>query len=220
VVNQLYDYTITFREAEGYPRPIPDVRISERPLPIEVEVAVPGLPGNTAIKEDAVRQLLAAYPALARVPLVLNDDGTVRLSHNPGRCLVLVNNPDQLISKGDRQYLQGTTFYRHHAMLMPNLGDATKPMNPLMTWWLTLFALSIMSRYEPSVWTRVLSLPVSKIASRVELLLDEAIAAIPEIVYTELKHSEVPEVRRPYSHASRHASSAHFFVSQDFYRET
>lgn len=187
VVNQLYDYTITFRKAEGYARPISEPSISERPLPIEAEVAIPGLPVDTVITEETVRQLLTPYPALARVPLVLNGDGTVRSSHNPGHCYVLLDHSDQLITVDGRRHLKGTTFYRHNAMLMPALGDATKPMNPLMSWWLTLFALSIMSRYEPSVWTRVLSLPDSKIASRVELLLDEAIAAIPEIVYTELK---------------------------------
>lgn len=187
VVNQLYDYTITFREAEDYPRPIADVHVSERPLPTEVEVAVPGLPNGTDITEEAVRQLLACYPALTRLPVVLNDDRTVRLSHNPGRCFVQIDRPEQLLLKGGRPHLQGTTWYRHHAMLMPTLGDAQEPTNPLMTWWLTLFALSVMARYAPSVWTRVLSLSDSQISSRIELLLDEAIGAIPELVYTELE---------------------------------
>lgn len=190
-INQLVDYTMVFRDAEEYPRPIHDVHVyaSSTTFPLDVEVAVPGLQHGGEATAGEVRELLNAYPALRHLRVAENADGTVRWSHNEGRCFVVVEDSDGLVSRGASngvRELKGYTSYRRSAVLLPSAGNSTESLRPLMTWWVVLYALSMLARYAPSKWTEALSISESPIASRIEFLLDAAVEAVPELFWGEL----------------------------------
>lgn len=190
-INQLVDYTMVFRDAEGYPRPIHDVYVyaPSATFPRDVEVAVPGLERGSETTADEVRDLLNPYPALRNLRVATNQDGTVRWSNNEGHCFVVVENSDGLVSRGsstDMLALKGYTNYRRSAVLLPNAGRSSEPIRPLMAWWVVLYALSMLARYAPSKWTDALSISESPIASRIEFLLDAAVEAVPELFWGEL----------------------------------
>lgn len=190
-MNQLLDYTTVFQQPEGYPRPLTEVRVFDphpEAFPLNVEVPVPGLATGQQSSVDDVRALLAAYPALDGLELALDDDGNVRWSPNDGRCFVIVENPDQLDTRSpqDRYKLQGTDYYRRQAVLLPRAGVSKQSLRPLMSWWAVLYALSILARYAPSKWTETLSLTESPLASKIEFLLDSALDAVPELLWSEL----------------------------------
>lgn len=192
VLSQVTDYTMTFQESDGYLRPIYDVHVygaGSKSFPIEVEVRVPGLSAEGVLPVAEVQSLLAPYPALDGLELALDDSGNVRRSHNNGRCFVLVPGPDYLMSRNSGESvhtLKGATAYRGTTVILPRTGASAEPLRPLMSWWLMLYALSMLARYSPGNWTRTLSISESPIASRIEFILDTAIDAVPELLWDEL----------------------------------
>ncbi len=191
VINQLIDYTITFGDTDGFARPITDVHVynvQSKSFPLEVEVPVPGFTTAATLTLDDVRGRFARYPALVGLEIALNDTGEIKWSHNEGRCFVVVNGLEQLTVRGGGGVadLKGSTSYRRLTALLPRISDSDQTLSPLMTWWLVLYALSMLARYSPSQWTETLSLADSRIASRIESLLDSALDAVPELIWGEL----------------------------------
>jgi hypothetical protein len=198
LINQLVDYTMVFRETEGYSRPIHDVHVyaSSQVFPLELEVHIPSLPRGNQTTPAEVRELLSVYPALRDLPIAQGEDGRVRWSHNEGRCFVVVENADRLVSRVATSgvwELKGYTDYRRSAVLLPTSGNSEEPLRPLMSWWGVLYALSMLARYAPGRWTETLSLSESAIASRVEFLLDAAVEAVPELLWSEFFALQGPQ---------------------------
>lgn len=190
-MNQLLDYTMVFQEPEGYARPLTDIHIynaQSKSFPLDAEILVPGLTSGRDTTPDQVRALLAPYPALDGLELATDDAGNVRWSHNEGRCFLIVESIEGLTTRdGYGAYdLQGAEYYRRTAVLLPRVGDSEGPIRPLMAWWVVLYALSMLARYAPSKWTETLSLTDSRIASRIEFLLDSALEAVPELLWGAL----------------------------------
>jgi hypothetical protein len=53
--------------------------------------------------------------------------------------------------------------YEMNRYLRPSVeGNGKKPPSPLMTWWLLLYTLSMISRYRPGQWTKLLDLDKSE----------------------------------------------------------
>lgn len=155
--------------------------------PYEWEVWLPGIPISGPISEDAVRERIARYPALREMTVVVDDNGQVRRSHNPGRIYLEVPRPELLKRGFSSNYLPvGAVMYRHHPLIFPTVGQASQALAPLMSWWLVLYALSMLARYSPSDWTNALSLDTSPISSKIEHVLDSAIDAVPELIAESL----------------------------------
>ena len=188
LVNQLVDYTMAFREPEGFLRPLHNVRIygASGSFPVEIEVEVPGhVPGKLMSSAD-VRAALVAYPALAPFDLV-TEDGEVRWSQNDGSCLITIQSRESFLEEAHGALLlKGSSRYRGSNVLLPSAGDHSEPLRPLMAWWLVLYALSMLARYAPSRWMEMLSLAQSPIASKVEFILDTALEAVPELLVDEV----------------------------------
>jgi hypothetical protein len=56
-----------------------------------------------------------------------------------------------------------------------------------MTWWLLLYSFSILARYEPRRWVKLLDRDSSKgIAVLVRYALEEALTAVPQLVLEAL----------------------------------
>ncbi|MBH0082228.1 YaaC family protein [Salinibacterium sp. SWN167] len=189
LVNQLVDYTMAFREPEGYPRPLHDVRVygASTSFPVDIEVAVPGSVAGRRMNAGEVGALFGKYPALA--PFSASPVGDeIRWSHNEGYCLVTVPSRESFLEETHGTLiLKGSTVYRGSNVLLPCAAAGCGPLRPLMAWWLVLYALSMLARYTPSKWMETLSLAQSPVASKVEFILDTAMEAVPELLVDEME---------------------------------
>jgi hypothetical protein len=71
--------------------------------------------------------------------------------------------------------------------LFPAPENSSAPFTPLTAWWVLLFGLSIVARYDPGTWSRALNLDDSSgYAVPLRLVLDEALARLPWIILTAL----------------------------------
>jgi hypothetical protein len=77
--------------------------------------------------------------------------------------------------------------WRGRRWLRPAVGAHKDYLKPFSTWWLLLFGLSIVARYEPAEWAKALSINESDLAAPLESLLDEAMLAIPQLVLEALE---------------------------------
>jgi hypothetical protein len=57
---------------------------------------------------------------------------------------------------------------------------------PIVAWWMLLFGLSMLARYEPAGWATALDLDRSLVAAALRELLDRALGAVPEVVFSAL----------------------------------
>jgi hypothetical protein len=70
--------------------------------------------------------------------------------------------------------------------LLPTLPGQDSVLNPLMTWWILLFGLSIFARYEPELWMEALDVDHSSLAVPLESVLQRALVAVPALLHEEL----------------------------------
>jgi hypothetical protein len=71
--------------------------------------------------------------------------------------------------------------------LFPAAENGTAPFTPLTAWWVLLFGLSIVARYDPGPWSRALNLDDSLgYAVPLRLVLDEALSRLPWVVLAAL----------------------------------
>jgi hypothetical protein len=69
----------------------------------------------------------------------------------------------------------------------PELADGQGPLAPIVAWWATLFALSMLARYEPSSWVDTLQPDHSLAAVPVESLLEAALDQLPMLILATLQ---------------------------------
>lgn len=65
-------------------------------------------------------------------------------------------------------------------------GVAGVALSSLLTWWVLLFGLSMLARYEPAGWAAALSYDESELAAPLERLLHIGLERIPELVFEAL----------------------------------
>lgn len=68
---------------------------------------------------------------------------------------------------------------RGSTVLMPACGDNSSALDPLLTWWVLLFALSMITRYKPVQWTEIIDVNRSPLAVPLETMLSKALEAVP-----------------------------------------
>lgn len=66
--------------------------------------------------------------------------------------------------------------------IFPRIGGMTSPLHPIMAWWAVLFALSMMARYEPASWSKLIGIDRSMDANAIEHILDQALRVIPVLI--------------------------------------
>jgi len=74
------------------------------------------------------------------------------------------------------------TRYRGFRMAFPTVAESTLPLHPLMVWWGVLYALSMLTRYQPAEWTALIDVDRSEQATAVEFVLEAALAAVPDLL--------------------------------------
>lgn len=75
---------------------------------------------------------------------------------------------------------------RNSSVLMPACHVGGKALDPLLTWWVLLYALSMVTRYEPVNWTHIIDVNRSLLAVPLETALHKALEAVPAQVYSSL----------------------------------
>ncbi|WP_345067330.1 YaaC family protein [Leifsonia kafniensis] len=144
------------------------------------DVGVPflGREGGAAVAD--VRSVIDRYPALRGFDIGVDPDGKVVRSQE--KVHLLVPSMDDLEIKSGYFRPTSSSVYRRHDLILPSVGSSEKSLQPLMSWWLVLYALSMVARYSPSDWTAALSISSSPIASKIEHVLDAAVDAVPDLI--------------------------------------
>ena len=66
--------------------------------------------------------------------------------------------------------------------LLPAATGSDQEFEPITAWWVLLFAMSILARYDPALWSSALDLDRSDRAVLLGLMLDDALTAVPKLV--------------------------------------
>ncbi|MDD2857191.1 MAG: hypothetical protein PHU75_00795 [Candidatus Nanopelagicales bacterium] len=134
--------------------------------------AINSVPLTGHVFDDAAyAELCTAYPDLRGFQLEsvhYSDDGrTVQVNFSPA--------VPWAIRRPGRPY-------RHSEVLLPAVEGDPATLHPMMLWWVILFSLSMLTRYEPDAWKRAIDVNTAATAVVVEALLDAALDAIPDII--------------------------------------
>ncbi|MFJ4263439.1 YaaC family protein [Paenarthrobacter nicotinovorans] len=79
------------------------------------------------------------------------------------------------------------SHYRGSKVVLPSPYSGGGSLHPLMIWWAVLFGLSMLCRYEPQTWTRVIDVNSSPHAVSIEYLLDVALESVPDVLAETLE---------------------------------
>lgn len=74
---------------------------------------------------------------------------------------------------------------RDERMLLPRVGGQAF-LSPLMLWWVLLFGLSMIARYDPEVWVAALNINDSRQAVPIESALEVALDVLPDLILDAL----------------------------------
>ncbi|MGW5609540.1 YaaC family protein [Streptomyces sp. NPDC003753] len=75
-----------------------------------------------------------------------------------------------------------TRGYAGDRYFLPVLPPMKRELHPLMAWWAVLYALSMLSRYQPAAWGTLISVDNSRHAVPIERLLERAINHLPILI--------------------------------------
>jgi hypothetical protein len=146
-------------------------------------VSVPRLGYGRTDTEELRRLLHEHYPSLRTlVPAPpSNRIMTVGEIGSNRRSVKLVSPDPQKHLQAYELYRCGSEIYSHDdeegepsTWVIPTFPGNAKPLEPIVTWWAVLYVLSMLARYQPSAWTKMLDIDFSPDAPAVEYLLDEA----------------------------------------------
>ncbi|MDQ0736840.1 YaaC family protein [Arthrobacter agilis] len=76
--------------------------------------------------------------------------------------------------------------YRRSTVLMPSVVPGQKSLDPILSWWVLLYGLSMITRYKPVVWTQAVDVNQSHHAVPLETVLSKASDALPDQILSLL----------------------------------
>ena len=171
----------------------PEERLRHRPIALAYQEPLGARGGNAFVgcelwsmsgpavsSEDDVRRALRRYPTLPP-----SFRMTVRLGDGLDGAWVVTAQweSEDLNSVAPRVALTEERW------LVPALAGQSAPLNPLMLWWLLLFHLSLVARYEPSLWSAALAVDRSSLSVPLEAVLGQAQDVLPALVYEPLSRT-------------------------------
>lgn len=157
------------------------------------------LPGEMPDEDDAwmaaFHAMMADYLSAAGYGIPI-ENGSVQIRHlTDGPWEVTLRWPAQEAS-GEMSEEEIKAFfgkvapeyrYRGDRFLRPAVdGAGSAPPSPLMTWWLLLYSFSILARYEPRRWVKLLDLDTPVVAVLLQYAMEEALTAVPQLVLEAL----------------------------------
>ena len=75
-----------------------------------------------------------------------------------------------------------TTKYNGSQYFFPTVTGSDQGMHPLMAWWVVLYSLSMLARYQPAEWSAQIDVDHSRHAVALETLLKDAMVIVPLLV--------------------------------------
>lgn len=72
----------------------------------------------------------------------------------------------------------------------PAIGSNNQQQHPLLTWWAALWSCSMLARYEPLRWAKLLDVDKNSDATAFENLLDSALDLVPKYVLELMRNPE------------------------------
>lgn len=136
--------------------------------------------------DEDIEIFLQSVPALSSFDYWRERDGTPSRDHN-GNLLITVP-PTAIKHVGGQGRLRTGQSYRGTNVAIRALGRASAPVHPLLVWWLILYPLSMLARYEPRKWQQVLNVRTSRNWSQIEYLTDRALDAVPQLLAETLQN--------------------------------
>lgn len=130
--------------------------------------------------EEDLEKFLGSVPLLARFGFWRDSNQVPQRDHN-GHVLVAVPMAD-LDLDGQHAKLRGRQTYRGQDVAVRAPGKSPNVVHPLMVWWLVLYPLSMLARYEPRKWQQILDVRASSSWSQIEFICDRALDAVPQLL--------------------------------------
>lgn len=140
-----------------------------------------------------LKSFLDAYPALRQVepPSDRYKRGVVR----HGLLREIYMEPPKNIVLGKFGKLYGVP-YRGKYYLFPEVPETGKSLHPILYWWPVLYSLSMLARYEPSGWAKMVDVDRNVDAVSIEKVLDVSIDSIPEVALAAIGQVSLSEEQR------------------------
>ncbi|MFI8301369.1 YaaC family protein [Streptomyces nigra] len=150
---------------------------------------------------EALADFLTSYPAVARHESYVTTRALThgseaspeytRYNHGGGELTINWQMPqgkgsgfDGLATGAERlAHLRAMT--RKHTgdrYFLPVLPPMKRELHPLMAWWAVLYALSMLSRYQPAAWSELINVDRNQHAVPIERLLEHAINHLPILI--------------------------------------
>lgn len=163
-------------------------------IPFPVGVLTPG----------TASQMLNAQHFSAVDPTIVNPSGAFQrpddpdgplFSFNAGKKLPAIIVPSVTLMAGQRdpRIDQAAPLYagKPDPLICPRIDGQT--VTRLMLWWLLLFMLSSVARYDPELWIEAIAVNSSPQAVPIEAALDMAVEVLPELILAAITVSRTPE---------------------------
>jgi hypothetical protein len=147
-----------------------------------------GLRGQQVEDAAAVNRLLATYPD-ANGAVASTYGGELQFDQTPwgpgvGVSLEISNAQPAEELPGLFASHRAPEYWNAQARwLVPVVGERSDRLPPVLIWWVLLFGLSLLARYEPVAWQAALDLDHSRIADPLTKLLDDALEIVPDLLF-------------------------------------
>jgi hypothetical protein len=169
------------------------------PLSYDYDTDVPSwvsvcLRGQPLEDPNAINRLLATYPDAAGARATTYQ-GNLQLKPTPwgpGVGVMLPKDdvqewhgeppPEELFGSHIHNRAPEYPSAKEH-WLIPLVGDGSDRLPPVLLWWVLLFGLSLLARYEPAAWRAALDLDKSRVADPLTKLLDDALVIVPDQLF-------------------------------------
>ncbi|MFI1192651.1 YaaC family protein [Micromonospora sp. NPDC020750] len=163
-----------------------------------VSADVSGIPGYLARLDataDGFHKFMAAYPTAVGYVPVTTQLGVPQYWSEAGYDTVRVRlnwyaGPKYPVAeevRRDQLHAVLTPYGQGSYYLLPEVLPGTGPLHPLMAWWVVLYTLSMLARYQPAEWAACIDINASPYAAAVEYLLHESRTALPDLLLITLR---------------------------------
>lgn len=139
------------------------------------------------VSPEDLTSLLRRYPmAEGAVPIVAQGIWSIEETPFGFGYPVAWREEGTLLSTQDLLWRIPLYRFPNEHWLLPGIGSRRSPMTPLMLWWALLFGLSLLARYQSAEWVSALDPDESVLTVPVEELMDEALEAVPHVLFEAL----------------------------------